>query len=165
MRLIVSLLFSFIVVLGCCLFFPAVQAENGEFPGKGSYQKWAAASSLYNEGNSLRHAKDFDKAIEKYRAAIAIYPYDHAFYNNLAMAYQKKGDLKSSVESFKKAIELDPNNWKCWGGLAEVLRDQGQLRESLSAYKKTIALNPPDGPKGTAIENANAIEKKLKGGE
>ena len=71
--------------------------SEGKFPGKGDIHQWQKASTPFNEGVSLLRAAAIDKAIEKFKAAIEIYPYDSHYFTSLGLAYKKKNQLEADL--------------------------------------------------------------------
>lgn len=99
--------------------FPA-QAKDGEpldWPGAGSAKDWYAACVLDDEANKV--AADVYqvasgkpdravavKAIVLFKKAIAKYPYETAFYDNLARCYSAIGDEKQAEASYRKSVAM-----------------------------------------------------------
>ena len=119
--------------------------SKGKFPGKGSYQDWQRADSLYNEATNLLQSGNYDEAISKIQAAIAIYPFDSAYFHNLGVCYSKRkhqGDLSLAEEAHRSSISLDP----CagyWFSLANILYLEDRNKESLAALKTALNYSPP----------------------
>ena len=50
------------------------------------------------------------EAIDAFKQAIIINPFDVSFYNNLAAAYGKNKQYKEAMNILKKALVIDKNN-------------------------------------------------------
>jgi len=83
------LLSSVLVTTGCA---PSMQINQVRFGIK------AAESNLW------------DEALFRWKKALAENPNNAAAYNNLGVAYERKGLLKEAEEAYLHALELDPNN-------------------------------------------------------
>jgi tetratricopeptide (TPR) repeat protein len=133
-----------------------------QFPGKGDYQQWTKASVIYNEGDDYLSQGNYDKAIAKFQSAIAIYPFDPGFWNNLALCLDKLDRPQEAEKASRHAIDLDPNDWHDWENLGNDLFDQNRFEDSKAAFLKCLKLNPPLD-KQTEIREAikNLIDPKL----
>lgn len=131
--------------------------EGHKFPGKGDRAKWEEASPLFNQGVILFNSGNFAGAIAKYKAAIAVYPFDHEYFNNLGLAYKKNGELNPAEEALRHAIELNGSSWDSWSNLGSVLKRLGKTDEALTAYQKALALNPPAKSRTLLNQNVTAL--------
>lgn len=135
-----------------------VLAEGRPFPGKGEEAKWTQACVPFNQGINFYRAGNYPKAIEKYKEAIAIYPHDYDFYNNLGLTYKKNNDLDLASEALKKSIELKPNVWESWSNLGSVYKHQHKAKEAVDAFSKALQYNPPANRRGLIQQNLNAMK-------
>lgn len=140
----VLLLFFLNVFCIECLstFADTVTTDSGGFPGKGNYQDWKRACSLYNDGMALYAANNFDEAIKRYSQAVEVYPYDPDFYNNLGLAYKKKSLWSKAEFALRNSVKLRPS-WEGFANLGHVLKKEGRSLESKGALEQAIRLNPP----------------------
>ncbi|MDL2121929.1 MAG: tetratricopeptide repeat protein [Deltaproteobacteria bacterium] len=68
---------------------------------------------LYNKRAFIRmDLKDYQGAIEDWKTAIALNPYDAEYYVHLAEAYYKLGEWSFTLKNYQKAIDLDPKKEK-----------------------------------------------------
>ena len=139
----------------------AVLAEGRPFPGKGEQAKWEQASIPFDQGVAFYRAGNYSKAIEKYKAAIAIYPHDYDFYNNLGLTYKKNNELDLAAEALKKSIELKPNVWESWSNLGSVYKHQKKSKEAVEAFSKALEYNPPANRKNLIMQNLTAMKAAL----
>jgi len=59
-------------------------------------------------GFSCFQLKDFDRAIENLKQAVALDPFSAMDYASLGANYREKGDRTEAIAMFEKALELDP---------------------------------------------------------
>lgn len=138
-----------------------VLAEGRPFPGKGEQAKWEQASVPFDQGVAFYRAGNYAKAIEKYKQAIAIYPHDYDFYNNLGLTYKKNNELDLAAEALKKSIELKPNVWESWSNLGSVYKHQKKSQEAVDAFAKALEYNPPANRKTLIMQNLNAMKVQV----
>ncbi|CAN5229470.1 hypothetical protein BH10CYA1_BH10CYA1_07940 [soil metagenome] len=138
-----------------------VMSEGRPFPGKGEQAKWEQASVPFDQGVAFYRAGNYAKAIEKYKAAIAIYPHDYDFYNNLGLTYKKNNELDLAAEALKKSIELKPNVWESWSNLGSVYKHQKKSKEAVEAFTKALEYNPPANRKALIMQNLSAMKAAM----
>ena len=138
-----------------------VLAEGRPFPGKGEEAKWTQACVPFNQGIAFYRTGNYAKAIEKYKAAIAIYPHDYDFYNNLGLTYKKNNELDLAAEALKKSIELKPNTWESWSNLGSVYKHQKKAKDAVEAFSKSLEFNPPANRKTLIMQNLKAMKDEL----
>lgn len=63
-------------------------------------------------------------------------------YINLAIAYQKMGNLPAAEESVKKALEIDPGHPVASAEYALICRKGGRFAEARKIYEQTLARHP-----------------------
>lgn len=148
---------AFVSLLGAS----SVLAEGRPFPGKGEQAKWEQASVPFDQGVAFYRAGNYAKAIEKYKQAIAIYPHDYDFYNNLGLTYKKNNELDLAAEALKKSIELKPNTWESWSNLGSVYKHQKKAKEAVDAFAKALEYNPPANRKTLIMQNLNAMKAQV----
>ena len=113
-----------------------------KFPGKGTRQAWKAGAAVYNHGNELAKQGNHKEAIEEYKRAIAIYPFDAACYFNAGIGSAKLLQHANAVQYFRKAVELAPDDADAFYALGNSLWKLKNFSEAERAYKKSIAINP-----------------------
>lgn len=135
------------VLVIACIGNNLVLADNivadGGFPGRGDYQSWKTANVSYDLATRQLESLKFDKAIDLYKKAISIYPYDPDYYTNLGLTYKRKGDFPLAEQTYKRAISVK-ETWDAWANLANVLKKQEKFVEARSAYLSSMRLNPPE---------------------
>lgn len=94
-----------------------------------------------NRGTAYLDAKEYDKAIRDFNAAITIDPNNAYAYVNLCNANNFMGSSQAAIMLCKKAIKLDPANVKAYFNLANAYADLGENEEAIITYRKTIKLD------------------------
>jgi tetratricopeptide (TPR) repeat protein len=95
-----------------------------------------------NLGMALGARGRLDEAVEHYRIAIAIWPFDHIAHTNLGMALGARGRLDEAVEHFRTAVEIWPFNVRAHFNLAEIHVARGQVAEALEQYRRALDEDP-----------------------
>ncbi len=72
----------------------------------------------------------FIKAVEHYRQALSLYPYDETFWVRLGQAYDGLGDFRNGEMAFLNALRLDPNLAVLYFYYAAHLRSAGRDEEA-----------------------------------
>jgi len=75
----------------------------------------------------------WDEAIFRWDKVVQSNPNSAAAHNNLAVAYEKKGDFEKAEIKYKKALQLSPEN--------------EQIQSNYEQFKKNIASNKKDEKK------------------
>jgi tetratricopeptide (TPR) repeat protein len=84
----------------------------------------------------------YQQAADAYKKAIEQKPTEAAFYNNLAEAYLRSGQMQDAIKQYQAAIENDPTDPKYYFNLGAVLTNAGQIDEANAAFDKAIAADP-----------------------
>lgn len=108
----------------------AVQAEPG------------LAAAHYNLGWICQRTGDVSRAIDAYRAAIALQePYPVAW-NNLGLLLEQTGDWAGAVAAFKTAVEQFPEFSLAHNNLGAALAASGRFKEAVHAYREALEGDP-----------------------
>lgn len=83
-----------------------------------------------------------EKAVEAFRAAIALDSDDSEALDWLGLAYTAAGRLESAVRAHRKALEIAPNKIQPNANLACVLMQLGRLDEAMRFHRRAIELVP-----------------------
>jgi tetratricopeptide (TPR) repeat protein len=101
------------------------------------------AEFYLKRGEDFSGARQYDRAIADYTAAIQLKP-DHAeAYNDRGFAYYLKGDAERAIADYTRAIELRPNYPKAYNsrGVAYMAHGYGAAK-SVPDFDRAIALKP-----------------------
>lgn len=127
-----------------------------DWPGAGDPKSWYAANTFNDSANdamkdeypvdSLKPNRvAVNKAVELYKKAIAIYPFETAYYDGLGKCYLDLGDDKNAEITYRKAIEVKekyrgPQNKirypETYLTLAKLCQKHGKLKDADNNYKK-----------------------------
>lgn len=131
----------------------------------------------FDKGREFYQAKQYDQAIEEFKAAAELDATQHVIFANLAEAYKNTRKFDDAVQSYNKALELlaakpDPAIEASYHmNLALIYALGGKMPEALAETEKSTKLNPATGSKayynlgatlvnsGKASEAADAFKK------
>lgn len=143
----------------------AMAYKFGDFPGKGSRDRWLRANDQLNVGLHLARAGKYNKAIPSIQSAINIYPHDASYFFNLAVCYEnrdKPGDMERAERLYRESIKLAPGVWETWNGLATPLASLHKYGEARSAKLKALQCGPPVADANDIKLDVEAINTKLR---
>ncbi len=125
-------------------------------------QRQAVITKHINNGVDLQTRKNYDAAIEEYKAALQQDPKNASVLVNIGTAYQAKEDYKSAIEQYNEALKIDPNNAAAQQGLktagaaqqdkvlaqtskaADDAFKAGRYDEAIQQYEQLLKMNPKD---------------------
>jgi small glutamine-rich tetratricopeptide repeat-containing protein alpha len=99
------------------------------------------ADELKKEGNKALGAKNYEEAISKYSAAIALNE-DAVYFSNRAAAYSQCGRHEDARADALKALEVDPSFSKAYSRLGHAEFCLGSFKEAVEAYEKGLDKDP-----------------------
>jgi predicted AlkP superfamily phosphohydrolase/phosphomutase/Flp pilus assembly protein TadD len=100
------------------------------------------ADAHNNLGQRYQERGDYLKAIEEYKAAVAMRPGFHSAYNNIAVCYGKLGRLDEAEQALLKTIELKPDDFYAMNNLAVTYIRSGRMPEALQMAQRAVATEP-----------------------
>ncbi|KAF8450887.1 activator of Hsp70 and Hsp90 chaperone [Boletus edulis BED1] len=98
----------------------------------------ADANALKDQGNKAFVAKDYDKAIELFTAAIAIDPNNHVLYSNRSAANAGKRLWSAALEDAEKCVSISPSWGKGYARKGAALHGARRFEEAIAAYEEGI---------------------------
>jgi len=110
----------------------------------------ADAGKLYNEGNSLLKAGNYNGAIENYDKALAIEK-DYRIYYQKGVAQKKSRDLEGAKTSFEECSKLNKDFEAAYNALGGVYFSMGNYQAAINNFEKVL----------TSSDKAN-VQKKVK---
>jgi tetratricopeptide (TPR) repeat protein len=95
-------------------------------------------------GDYLLSEKDYERAVDLYAAAAAIFPASTAILGGLGYCLGKLKRMNESVTIHRRALALDPNNYHLLNDLGWALTESGQFAEAEVLLEKAVNVAPPD---------------------
>lgn len=108
------------------------------------------AGKLYNEGNSLLKAGNYNGAIENYNNALTIEK-DYRIFYQRGVALKKTRNLEEAKNSFEECLKLNKEFSGGYNALGGVYFQMGNYQSAISNFEKVLTLT----------DNSN-IQKKVK---
>ena len=108
----------------------------------GTDPKVAELKKAFDEGVAASRANDFDTAIARFQAAIAVQPTCHECYFNIGYAYLQKKDEKQAEANWQKALEVKPDHAETLNSLATLFNNQKRFDEAAATSAKAAASAP-----------------------
>lgn len=101
-----------------------------------------------NLAESYADNKDYERAINQYKKALAINPYSDVAHFNIGSAYYIMGKLEAAIAHYRQALHNNPDMAEAHNNLGVALIDQNKLEEGIFHYKKALRLMPnhPEAP-------------------
>jgi tetratricopeptide (TPR) repeat protein len=140
------------------------QAPELPFPGTGNRVDWEQALTIAKRAGQELEAREFDKALELDKQAIAKYPYDSHFYKQMGIVYVRRGhqgDLQMGEDLFKRAISLKSDDSQYWSLLATILTEEHKLPEAREALVKASQCNPTPQAAAEIDQNIQKLDAAL----
>ena len=98
--------------------------------------------------------KDYSKAVETIRQAIAINPNVASYHCNLGEALRCEGELEAAETSCRQALQLQPEYPEAMHNLGAVLLKQGKYQEAARSFRDLIRLRKDYAPGFVALGDA-----------
>ncbi len=104
--------------------------------------KMAELKKAFDEGVAASRGNDFDTAIARFQAAVAVQPACHECYFNIGYAYLQKKDEKQAEDNWKKALEIRADHPETLNSLATLYNNQKRFDEAAAVSVKAAASAP-----------------------
>lgn len=146
---------------------PVLAQEEAEAPAVKPVRKGFNKEAIahYNRGRALYEQGFFNKAIESYKAAVAIEERMDQAYSNLGLIYIKQNNYAKAQEAFKKALSLKPDSAYSLNGMASVLFFQKKYEEAIAKWEQAVKADPKFAAAymnlGNALENVGRKDEAL----
>lgn len=88
--------------------------------------------------------RDYASAIEEYARVVKLRPEFPEAYNNLGVAFKKKGDLEKALENFNRALELRGDYSETLSNRGWVYAQQKKWRAARNDFEQALRINPHD---------------------
>ncbi|QDL07987.1 prenyltransferase [Brasilonema octagenarum UFV-E1] len=97
---------------------------------------------LFELGNLLVAAKEYEQAIASYDQALKIKPdYDSAWYNR-GIALQNLGRYEEAIASYDQALKIKPDYDSAWNNRGIALQNLGRYEEAIASYDQALKFKP-----------------------
>src|SRR5207237_320844 len=100
------------------------------------------ADAYFNLGQTYYQGGQYEKAIERYKQALALNPKNGAAHYVLGMAYGRQHRFKDASDEFEKAVNIDPNNPEARYLLAMAKFENGDRKGAMEQYESLKKLSP-----------------------
>ncbi|KPJ61474.1 MAG: hypothetical protein AMJ46_01965 [Latescibacteria bacterium DG_63] len=91
---------------------------------------------------SLSDPEQLDTALRELELATRLNPTDATAFNNLGMAYAKKGMFSEAVKAFQRAVAIDSTYVAAWYNLGLARQTSGDCEGAFQFYRKVLSLQP-----------------------
>ncbi len=95
------------------------------------------AAKLYNDGNSLLKEGDYDGAVKKYDAALAIEK-DYRIFYQKGIALKKSGKLEDARDAFEQALQQKNDFEAGYNALGGVYFSLGKYEDAVKNFEKVV---------------------------
>jgi tetratricopeptide (TPR) repeat protein len=96
----------------------------------------AALTKSFDDAVAAQKSGNYDEAIEKFNAGIAINPNCFSCFNGIGRSYVMKKDYGKAEEAFKKSMELRPTDAEVYSEMANMYNAQRKFDEAAAMSKK-----------------------------
>ena len=93
-------------------------------------------------GMVARSRGEHAKAVDCYRAVLAVWPEDFFLRTELGLSLLSLDELEEATEHFRRACELEADSAPAWFNLGEALWQQAHGEEAVAALQRSLALGP-----------------------
>jgi tetratricopeptide (TPR) repeat protein len=131
----------------------------------GGVPAWRRAALLYNTGVILEHQGQAERAIEKYREALALHPRNAGAATNLGRLLAIRNDVAGAAVAFRLAVDANPQSARALSGLGRALVQQGRPAEAESLLEKAAAIDPRSVATLSFLGHARRMQGDLAGAE
>src|SRR5207302_116219 len=97
--------------------------------------------ALENLGNYYA-LLDPDKALTYYQRYVELNPHDADIYFQMALVYQKRGNLQKARALYKQSLDLDATQLASHLALADLYEEQKSTADAIAEYQAASKLQP-----------------------
>jgi len=131
-----------IALLTCLVGTPVLADSHGNFPGRGSKEAYDRSLQISVQALEASKRKDYQKAIELDNEAIAAYPCESQWYNNLGCHLRFIGKLEAAQKAEEQALVLEPTFVGAWIDLGVCFEKMSKLADAERSYRKAVEFDP-----------------------
>lgn len=118
------------------------------------------AGKLYNEGNSLLKAGNYNGAIQKYDEALRIAK-DYRILYQKGLALRKADKLNEAKNALEEALQLSPNNEAALNALGGVYFAMKEYLKSIENFEKVLSVSKNNSFKEKVKKNMSLAYTQL----
>lgn len=118
------------------------------------------AGKLYNEGNKLLKAGNYDGALEQYNQALNIEKDYRTFYQR-GIALKKLRNNEEAKSSFEECIKLKPDFEGGYNALGGVFFAMSNYQEAVNNFEKVLEISQSNNVKNKVKKNLSLAYTKL----
>jgi tetratricopeptide (TPR) repeat protein len=122
------------------------------------------AKKLFNEGNGMLKAGNFEGAIEKYNAALKLEKHEFYYYQR-GLALKKARKMDEATASFQAAVETNPKWATGHFALAGAHFSAGAYDKAIAGYERALKENPTHGPSKKGLAAAQTAQAQVQLGQ
>lgn len=100
------------------------------------------AWTAYRIGEAAYKTKNLHKALDYYKRAIQLKPYDLDFQEKLGTTYAQLKQFKAAEKTFNFILKEDKKRKIAWSNLGLLLAQKGQISAALQHFNQALALDP-----------------------
>ncbi|HYW18541.1 MAG TPA: tetratricopeptide repeat protein [Nodularia sp. (in: cyanobacteria)] len=96
---------------------------------------------LFEEGERLVAANDYNGAIAIYQQAAQIEPKNAKIHSGIGYLYAQQGNFQPALASYRRAIAIDTNNSDFHYAVGYIKVNMGDTKGATQSYRRAIQLN------------------------
>ena len=95
-----------------------------------------------NQATKYRQKKEYEKALEVLRRAIAVRPLEATNHNHLGDTLSLDDKPDAAIAAYRKAVELQPDNISWYNDLSDKLVAERRVDEAIALWERLIEIDP-----------------------
>ncbi|AFY49383.1 Flp pilus assembly protein TadD [Nostoc sp. PCC 7524] len=120
---------------------------------------------LFELGNLLYAAKEFEAAISSYDQALKFKPDKHEAWYNRGIALRNLGRNEEAISSYDQSVKFNPDDHQAWNNRGNTLFNLGRNEEAISSYDQAVKIKPDKhetwNNRGIALRNLGRNEEAI----
>ncbi|MCC5630827.1 tetratricopeptide repeat protein [Nostoc sphaeroides CHAB 2801] len=99
---------------------------------------------LFELGNLLLTASEYEAAITSYDQGLKFKPDDQEAWYNRGNALRNLGRNEEAIASYDQGLKFKPDDYKAWNNRGIALRNLGRNEEAITSYDQALKFKPDD---------------------